>query len=241
VGISVTHPGPIEAVKNVSVELPGGCVTGLMGRNGAGKTSLLWALAQDHHGRPRPDVVMVPAQPTDLFWSDSVAGELPNAEAGTLLEQLAPAIARTAHPRDLSEGQRLALALAIQLTATTRVVILDEPTRGLDYGAKDRLAALLKSLAAQDRAVLVATHDVEFLALVAGRIIWMAEGEVVGDGPAADFLVSVPAHAPQIAKVMAPLRCLTVADALSTLNSRSRSANGGEPAGPAEPDQNGTQ
>jgi energy-coupling factor transport system ATP-binding protein len=214
--IRVTHPGPIEAVKGVSVELRGGHITGLMGRNGAGKTSLLWALAQGKRGQPRPDLVMVPAQPTDLFWADSVARELPGPTAADLLDRLAPGIARSAHPRDLSEGQRLALALAIQLTARTHVVILDEPTRGLDYTAKDRLATLLRSLADEGRAVLVATHDVEFLALAADSIMWMAEGEIVGSGPAAEFLMSVPAHAPQIAKVMAPQPYLTVDAALAS-------------------------
>ncbi|MDR1440902.1 MAG: ATP-binding cassette domain-containing protein [Bifidobacteriaceae bacterium] len=215
--IRVTHPGPVEAVKGVSLELRAGQITGLMGRNGAGKTSLLWALAEDRRASPRHDLVMVPAQPTDLFWADSVTRELPNAQANALLEQLAPGIDRMAHPRDLSEGQRLALALAIQLTAETQVVILDEPTRGLDYAAKDRLADSLKSLAAQDRAVLVATHDVEFLAIAVDRILWMAEGEIVGGGPAGQFLLSVPAHAPQIAKVMAPNPCLAVDAAVAAV------------------------
>jgi energy-coupling factor transport system ATP-binding protein len=163
--------------------------------------------------------VLVPAEPTDLFWSDSVKRELPSAEADGLLNRLAPGIDRDSHPRDLSEGQRLALALAIQLSGDTRVVALDEPTRGLDYAAKDRLAAILTELAAEGKAVLVASHDVEFLAIAADWIIWLADGRVVGEGPAAEFLLSVPAHAPQIAKVMSPAPYLTVAAAISALTS----------------------
>ncbi|MDR0626205.1 MAG: ATP-binding cassette domain-containing protein [Bifidobacteriaceae bacterium] len=213
-GVSVTHPGPVQALNGVSLQLRGGQITGLMGRNGAGKTSLLWALAEDRKLTPPGTLVLVPAQPTDLFYANSVAHELPNSKAAALLDRIAPGIARGAHPRDLSEGQRLALALAIQLTADTQVVALDEPTRGLDYSAKDRLAQILRELADQGKAVLVATHDVEFLALAADSIIWLAEGQIVGEGPAAEFLLSVPAHAPQIAKVMAPREYLTVEAAL---------------------------
>jgi energy-coupling factor transport system ATP-binding protein len=213
--VRVTHPGGVQAVRGVGFDLAFGRIAGLMGRNGAGKTSLLWALVRDPKGRPRPDVMLVPAQPTDLFWADSVARELPSPAAGALLDQLAPGIDRAAHPRDLSEGQRLALALAIQLSAETRVVLLDEPTRGLDYAAKDRLATILKSLAAKGAAVLVASHDVEFLAVAADTIMWLSEGRLVSAGPAAEVLLEVPAHAPQIAKVMSPAPILTLEQALA--------------------------
>ena len=75
------------------------------------------------------------------------------------------------HPRDLSAGQRLAVILAIQLAAEPRVVLLDEPTRGLDYAAKRHLAAILRDLAEAGHAVLLSTHDVEFVATVADRVV----------------------------------------------------------------------
>ena len=80
------------------------------------------------------------------------------------------------HPRDLSEGQRLALVLAVVLTARPEVLLLDEPTRGLDYPGKLALAEVLTGLAAADRAVLVATHDVEFVAQVADQVVVLAAG-----------------------------------------------------------------
>lgn len=96
------------------------------------------------------------------------------------------------HPRDLSEGQRLALALAVVLTARPPLLLLDEPTRGLDYAAKARLVGLLGELAAAGHAIMLATHDVELAAELAHRVILLAEGEVIADGPAADVITSSP-------------------------------------------------
>ena len=167
----------------------------------------------------RRRVGLVPQTAGDLLYLATVAEECAQADAdagrpaGTcdaLLEQLVPGIDRRTHPRDLSEGQRLSLVLAIQLTATPEVVLLDEPTRGLDYPAKAALAAVLRHLADTGHAVMVSTHDVEFVATVADRVVVMAQGEVVADGPTAEVVVSSPAFAPQVAKVLAPRPWLTV-------------------------------
>ncbi|HET8642576.1 MAG TPA: AAA family ATPase, partial [Pseudonocardiaceae bacterium] len=107
-------------------------------------------------------------------------------------------------------GQRLALALAVTLAAAPPVLLLDEPTRGLDYPAKAALADRLRVLAAGGTAVLLATHDVEFVAEYADRVVLLAGGEVIADGPVADVVTSSPVFAPQVAKVLAPQRWLTV-------------------------------
>jgi energy-coupling factor transport system ATP-binding protein len=127
-----------------------------------------------------------------------------------VLERIAPGLDDEQHPRELSEGQRLSLALALILASEPEVVLLDEPTRGLDYQAKRRLVALLGELAARGHAILLATHDVELAAEVANRVVVIAEGEVVADGPAPDVLAGSPAFAPQVAKILHPLRLLTV-------------------------------
>ena len=111
------------------------------------------------------------------------------------------------------------------------MLLLDEPTRGLDYGAKHRLAEILTELAAAGRAVLVSTHDVEFVATVAGRVVVMADGEVVADGPAQDVIGSSPMFAPQVAKVLAPAGWLTVDQVAAGL----ALAAGSGRAGTAEP------
>ena len=121
------------------------------------------------------------------------------------------------HPRDLSEGQRLALALAVVLAGRPPLVLLDEPTRGLDYPGKERLVGLLRGLAAAGHAVLLATHDVELAATLTDRTVVLAEGEVVSDGPSREVVVASPAFAPQVAKVLAPQPWLTVAEVAHAL------------------------
>jgi energy-coupling factor transport system ATP-binding protein len=233
----VVRFGAVVAVRDVDVELRSGEVTALMGRNGSGKSSLLWALqgtgaraggrvdvggedpADLEPARARRRVGLVPHNPSDLLYLDSVGEELAraDAEAGTpvgatraMLDRLAPGVADDTHPRDLSEGQRLALVLAIQLAGAPAVLLLDEPTRGLDYRAKRDLGRILGDLAAAGHAIVVATHDVEFVAETVHRVIVMAEGEIVADGPTAEVIVASPAFAPQVAKILAPRPWLTV-------------------------------
>ncbi len=88
------------------------------------------------------------------------------------------------------------------LTSAPPVVLLDEPTRGLDYAAKRELARILRDLAADGRAVLVATHDVEFVAAVADDVVVLADGEVVSSGPVREVVAESPAFAPQVTKVL---------------------------------------
>jgi energy-coupling factor transport system ATP-binding protein len=275
-GIVVRY-GDVVAVADVDLTLKAGEVTALMGRNGSGKSSLLWALQGSgprdrgrvavaergdggsglaHLGgvdpatlgsatldqatldpatldpatldaaRGRRLVGLVPQEPGDLLYLDTVAGECERADressasTGTcaqLLERIAPGIAIHLHPRDLSEGQRLALVLAVQLSADPTVLLLDEPTRGLDYGAKRRLRDVVHELANRGRAVLLSTHDVEFVADTADRVVVMADGELVADGPTVDVIVSSPAFAPQVAKILSPQAWLTVRDVRAAL------------------------
>ncbi|MDT9591803.1 ATP-binding cassette domain-containing protein [Nocardioides zeae] len=173
------------------------------------------ALAADDRVRR---VGLVPQTAADLLYLETVAQECAAADDGAgappgasaaLLESMAPGIDPERHPRDLSEGQRLALVLAVVLVAEPPVVLLDEPTRGLDYPAKEALAATLGRLAGAGHAVLVASHDVEFVARVADRVVVLADGEVVSSGPVRDVLAESPSFAPQVAKI-AGERWLTV-------------------------------
>ena len=89
-------------------------------------------------------------------------------------------------------------------------MLLDEPTRGLDYAAKRHLAATLRRLATDGHSILLSTHDVEFVATVADRVLVMADGEIVADGSARDVLIASPSFAPQVARILAPEPWLTV-------------------------------
>jgi len=164
-------------------------------------------------------VGLVPQQPGDLLYATSVAeecssadhdGDRPVGTTAAVLADLAPDVAGQHHPRDLSEGQRLLLALSIVAAARPRLLLLDEPTRGLDYGAKRRLVQVLRGLAGTGHAVVLATHDVELVAEACSRVAILADGDVVTDGPAASVLASSPAFAPQVAKVLAPQPWLSV-------------------------------
>jgi len=222
-GVTVAH-GRTVAVRELTVALGRGRVTALMGRNGSGKSSLLWALQgtgrrrdgvvrigdrdpADLEGADRRRVIgLLPQTATDLLYLESVDEECAAGGPGTreILDRLVPGIPGDTHPRDLSEGQRLALALALVLVARPGVVLLDEPTRGLDYAAKDALAGILRGLADEGRAVLVATHDVEFVARAADEVVVLADGEVVSSGPVRRVVAESPAFAPQVTKVLGP-------------------------------------
>ncbi|MEU3607223.1 ATP-binding cassette domain-containing protein [Streptomyces sp. NPDC035033] len=229
--------GRVEALRRVDLRVAPGETVALMGRNGAGKSTLLSTLVgtvaptsgtvrvsglTPHATDPRElirRVGLVPQEPRDLLYAETVAEECAAADAdagaapGTcraLVAELVPGVTDATHPRDLSEGQRLALALAVVLTAAPPLVLLDEPTRGLDYAAKARLVVRLRALAAAGHAIVLATHDVELAAELADRVVIVAGGEVVADGPTAEVVVSSPAFAPQVAKVLAPRPWLTV-------------------------------
>ncbi|MFB8209479.1 ABC transporter ATP-binding protein [Streptomyces sp. NPDC056010] len=229
--------GRVEALRRVSLTVRAGETVALMGRNGAGKSTLLGALVgmveptsgtvltgglPPHRTPPREmvrRVGLVPQEPRDLLYADTVAAECAAADADAgaepgscraLVSELLPGVGDDTHPRDLSEGQRLALALALVLTARPPLLLLDEPTRGLDYAAKARLVGVLRTLAAEGHAIVLATHDVELAAELAHRVVILADGEVVADGPTAEVVVSSPAFAPQTAKILAPQEWLTV-------------------------------
>ncbi|MGJ0155353.1 ABC transporter ATP-binding protein [Streptomyces sp. CH8.1] len=233
-----------DVLRAVDLAVAPGETIALMGRNGAGKSTLLAALVgtlapatgevtvggRTPHRTPPPEMVrrvgLVPQEPRDLLYADTVAAECAAADSdagappGTcrdLVAGLLPGVPDDIHPRDLSEGQRLALALALVLTGRPALLLLDEPTRGLDYAAKARLVEVLRGLAADGHAVVLATHDVELAAELADRVVILAGGEVVADGPTAEVVVSSPAFAPQVAKVLAPGHWLTVGQVAEAL------------------------
>lgn len=121
------------------------------------------------------------------------------------------------YPRDLSAGQRQRAALAAVLVTQPAVILLDEPTRGLDYGAKAELAALLQGWQREGVAILMATHDVELVAQAADRVVLLSEGRVIADGPTRAVLAGSLTFAPQINKLFGDPTLLTVDDVLASV------------------------
>lgn len=200
-GLNVEH-GKTRVLSRVSFELTFGEVLCVMGENGTGKSSLLWAIWSAMK-QSRAEIsfaegaigglVFVPQQASDLLFLPTLADELAEADlqAGAaqtstakIFERLTMRVDPAFHPHDLSAGQQLALALAVQLVKGSKVLLLDEPTRGLDYQAKSRLAKLLTEQARAGHAILLATHDIEFAAGVANRVALLAGGEF-GDATSA--------------------------------------------------------
>ena len=207
--------GTTEAVRGVSLQVRAGEVLALMGDNGSGKSSLLWAIQGSGRrasgtvwsalGDPAKlsvaerlgAVTLVPQRASDLLFLNSLADELAESdrfnevkpgETAKLFLQLSNRTDPKQHPRDLSAGQQLALVLAVQLGKGAPLVLLDEPTRGLDYEAKRHLARAIEKLKASGRSVLLASHDVEFVAQLADRIYLLESGLVKTTGTATELL-----------------------------------------------------
>nr|WP_082510223.1 ATP-binding cassette domain-containing protein [Leifsonia sp. Leaf325] len=250
-GVSVSHSA-LPAVIDASFALAAGEIVAITGPNGAGKSSLLGALAlpaasgtvvidgADVAGLParlrRMSVALVPDASDDLLFSTSVAEECRRAdrsadvERGTTQRSFESLLGSTPgglslrHPRDLSTGERRLLAIAIQLAAAPRVLLVDEPTRGLDGLARAQVAGALRTAAASGCAVVIASHDRTFAAEVADRALEMRAGRLC-DASTAD---SVRASATERNPLAEARR------------SRDRSASSTAPAPSAAPDDAST-
>jgi energy-coupling factor transport system ATP-binding protein len=179
-------------------------------------------------------LAMLPQDPNALLFAESVRDELEitlrnhgrdpatqeHAQAiDTLLAELGLARLAQRYPRDLSAGERQRTALASVTITSPRAVILDEPTRGLDYAAKRSLISLLDRWRRANRGILLVTHDVELTAALADRVVLMSGGAIVASGPAQEVLRKGP-FAPQIAQIFPNSGWLTVQDALRGMGNR---------------------
>ena len=165
----------------------------------------------------------VPQNPNALLFSDTVRQELdftrrghglPPGEYGTLLNTLGLVPYADHYPRDLSVGERQRVALASILVAEPEIVLLDEPTRGLDYQQKGALTQFLEGEKSRGRTIVMATHDVELVARCADRVILMGDGRVVVDGPARQVMTESLTFASQMNKLFRDPDLLTVEDVL---------------------------
>lgn len=171
----------------------------------------------------------MPQQPDDLLFADTVAEELdialrnhdlvdsPPVSPTDLLARLGLNDLATSYPRDLSVGQRQRVALAAVTATRTRLLLLDELTRGMDYSAKRVLVRLLREWQAAGTGIILVTDDVELAALAADRVLVLRRGQVIADGPPTAVLASSPLFAPQMARLFPGAGWLTVEDALAGL------------------------
>jgi energy-coupling factor transport system ATP-binding protein len=219
--------GGYAAVRNVDLELHAGDVIALFGRNGSGKTTLLRALAGlvdtsagavDRTVR----VAYVPQNPNTMLFSATVRRELEetqrllgHTDAAAVehwLDALHLAGLATAHPRSLSGGERQRVAIAAVAVGGAPVLLLDEPTRGMDAPSRAALEHAVHMHARGGGAVVLATHDVELAARIATHAVVLGDGEIVADGDARQVLAG-SLFAPQVLRVLPPFLTVEEVDA----------------------------
>jgi energy-coupling factor transporter ATP-binding protein EcfA2 len=233
------------ALRGLSLQVHKGELVALMGRNGAGKTTLLKNLVGllhpnqgqvmveglDTHAVPLETVIervgYVPQDPSSLLFADTVRQELdftrrahgqPPADNGQWLATMGLSGLGDRYPRDLSVGERQRVALAAILVAEPELLLLDEPTRGLDPVEKEALSHFLRDQCEKGRTVVVATHDVELAAKTAQRVIIMSEGQIVVDGPAREVMTESAVFSSQVNKLFRDPRLMTVQDVLEAVS-----------------------
>jgi energy-coupling factor transport system ATP-binding protein len=242
--LRVSYDGA-PALRDVSFTARRGEIIALMGRNGAGKSTLLRALAglvradrgsmsvlghdaaSTRTEELARDVALVPQEPASVLYHDSVEAETADTlrgtgRAGTMDETIAEwqleAFQKT-HPLDLSAGERQRAALAAMLAGRPQVILLDEPTRGMDAATKELLVANLKRRCDAGATVILASHDVELAARCADRVLLLSEGRVVIDGPAREALSETLTFSTQVNKLLGG-DLLTPEDALAAIGER---------------------
>jgi len=205
--------GPRDVLRDLDLTVRRGERIALMGRNGAGKSTLLRTAAgllEPVRGRAEAQagMALLTQNPGDYLVRERVGDELPGEAGLAALRVVGLEHALDADPRDLSGGERQRLALAIALAGRIDggelpgLVALDEPTRGMDRARKDDLVGLIGDLATRGAGLLVATHDVEFAAAFAERVVLMGEGVVIADGPAPEVLSGGWYFATEVARVL---------------------------------------
>jgi len=204
--------GAVQALRGVSFEVPDGRITGLLGPNGAGKTTALrivYGVMAPDAGRASVDGVDLA---TDRLAAQRRLGVLAHAQGlyprltarehvayagrlhglgGAALERRIDALVELLDLRDFvdrrtdgfSQGQKLKVALARALVHDPRNVVLDEPTSGLDVAGTRAVRAVLKRLRDEGRCILFSTHVMQEVAALCDRVVVIARGTVVADGP----------------------------------------------------------
>lgn len=177
-------------------------------------------------------IAYLPQFPDDLLFADSVRDEFEATLANHkivgqedesflshLLQDLDLLETADAYPRDLSVGQRQRVALGAVSVTKPRILLLDEPTRGLDYSAKSKLSKIWKEWQKKGMALVIVTHDMELAARVANRVVILEEGTIQRSGKVKAILGSSDFYGPQIARLFPGRRWITVQDAIEGLRS----------------------
>ncbi len=210
--------GGAPVLADVSMAARRGEVIALLGRNGSGKTTLLRVLGRlldpgSGSVAGPGSVAYVPQDPNTLLFAPTVRAELnqtlhllgrrDHGEVDRWLDALDLSDLADRHPRSLAGGERQRVAIAAVAVGGADVLLLDEPTRGMDAPSRAALERALHAHAAAGGAVVLATHDVELAARSASRAVVLGDGDVVASGPAREVLAG-SLFAPQVLRVLPP-------------------------------------
>lgn len=189
-------------LRGLDLEVRQGEVHALVGGNGCGKSTLLALIAgtrRAQRGEVRSAIsakAMLPQDPKALFAEERVDEELMEwahiggydaDEVQAMMGELGLADRAGLHPYDLSGGQRQMLALGKLLLVHPRLLLLDEPTKGLDHTARERVAGMIEAARRDGVTVIVSTHDLAFVRRVADRVSLMFDGELACTEPVGEF------------------------------------------------------
>lgn len=207
--------GKASVLEDISFDARPGELVAIMGRNGTGKSTLLRAMMGLHPvdrgnvriagldpRNDRPQVIgrnvgFLPQRAASLLFHETVENDISAAltsrgadqgELDSLLDRFALGHLRKRSPLDLSAGEQERAALAVALAGNPRVLLLDEPTRGMDPLRKQELAKLFVQLRTFGMTIVMATHDVELVALSATRVVLLGDSSIIAQGGVREVL-----------------------------------------------------
>lgn len=232
-GVWFLYENGSEALKNINLRVNPGEILVLMGENAAGKTTLLKnlnGLLKPARGKiciANRDIKNMQVEelagtvgylsqnPNDYLFLDTVRAELEftqknldindSDKSEELLNRLDLLEYAEDNPRDLSSGERQRVALASILVSDPQLLLLDEPTRGLDYSLKAELGRILLELKEKGKAIILVTHDIEFAAEIASKVVLMSQGSIIGSGNKYEMLTRSTFYSPQISKLFSKI------------------------------------
>ena len=190
-------PDAPDVLRGLELTVRRGELFAILGGNGAGKSTtlkLLAGLQKPYRGEVRVTgkAALLPQEVQTLFAKKTVREDLAEVTSDAAMLAYVTALCRLEtlldrHPYDLSGGEQQRAALAKILLTRPDILLLDEPTRGLDAAFKAELAELLQSLLAQGVTVVLVSHDIEFCAAYAQRCALFFDGSIAADGAPREF------------------------------------------------------